>query len=70
MCRERLRFASVDDVEDVDIIIPGADLYKAIFTAKTSSDFSMTIALRLNSQILKDFVQFFSTTSNIFKNPS
>lgn len=70
MCRERLRFAAVDDVEDVDIVVPCANLNNENYTANTSSDFSITIELRLNSQILKDFVQFFSRTSNIFKNPS
>jgi hypothetical protein len=70
MGREWLGFATIDDIKDVDVVVPGTDLNKAILTAKTSSDLSMTIELKLNSHILKDFVQFFSKTSKIFKKPS
>lgn len=55
--REGLRFAAVNDVEDVDVIVPCPDLNEEASTAKTSSDLSITIVLRLNSQILNDFVQ-------------
>lgn len=57
---EGLGLAAVDDVEDVDVVVPGSDLDRGGSTAKTSSDLSITMALRLNSQILKDLVQFFS----------
>ena len=57
MSREGLRFAAVNDVEDVDVIVPCPDLNEEASTAKTSSDLSITIVLRLNSQILNDFVQ-------------
>jgi hypothetical protein len=67
---EGLRLAAVHDVEDVNVVVPGSDLNEGRVTAKTSSDLSITIELRLNSQILKDFVQLLSITSNIFKKPS
>ena len=67
---EGLRFAAVNDVEYVDIVIPCPDLDRGMLTANTSSDLSMTMELRLNSQILNDLVQFFYTTSNIFRKPS
>lgn len=66
----RLRFTAIYNIEDINIVIPCANLTNKIITAKTSSAFSITIELKLNSQILNDFVQLFSKTSKIFKNPS
>lgn len=70
MCSVRLWFTAIYDIEDINIVIPCTNLANKIITAKTSSAFSMTIELKLNSHILKDFVQLFSKTSNIFKKPS
>jgi hypothetical protein len=67
---EGLRLATVNNVKYINIVIPCTNLHKLMLTAKTSSDLSMTIELRLNSQILNDLVQFFYTTSNILRKPS
>lgn len=66
----RLRFTAIYNIKDINIVIPCTNLTYQIITAKTSSAFSITIELKLNSQILNDFVQLFSKTSKIFKNPS
>ncbi len=66
----RLWFTAVNNVKDINIVVPCTNLTSKISTANTSSAFSITIELKLNSQILNDFVQLFSKTSNIFKNPS
>jgi hypothetical protein len=48
MCGERLGFAAVDNVKDIDIVVPGSDLNRANCTANTSSDLSITMELKLN----------------------
>lgn len=70
MGRERLGFAPVNDVEQIDVVVPGANLDNKSDTAKVSSFFSMAMQLKLNSQILNDLVQLLSRTSNILRKPS
>jgi hypothetical protein len=70
MGRERLGFAAVNDVEQIDIVVPSSNLNNRIVTAKVSSFLSIAMQLRLNSHILNDLVQLFSKTSNILRKPS